>query len=119
MAAGQRLLREQSRHDQTHREPRPGNRHGTDISVRLPPPASSTTVSPTGSTLTSTETRTPALVAAWVRRQVATGATTPITAAVGNLLRLLDGTADALSGNYLTAHDDVATLAKTKGHRSP
>ncbi|WP_222598437.1 SDR family NAD(P)-dependent oxidoreductase [Lentzea tibetensis] len=50
----------------------------------------------------------------WLRMERKAGRFTPLSQALETLLLLLDGTADPLSGSYLTADDDIAALVKEK-----
>ncbi|GLZ35698.1 hypothetical protein Lesp02_78850 [Lentzea sp. NBRC 105346] len=50
----------------------------------------------------------------WLRLQRNAGRFTPLHRALDNLLLLANGTADALTGGYLTADDDIDVLVKEK-----
>lgn len=54
-------------------------------------------------------------VASWLDTQRATGRYTPVAEAIANLLPLIRGEADALTGRYLTYDDDIAGLVAELG----
>ncbi|MCL8011495.1 SDR family oxidoreductase [Streptomyces sp. AS02] len=49
-------------------------------------------------------------IESWLDTQREAGKYTPVAAAIANLLRLIRGEADALTGRYLTHEDDIAGL---------
>ncbi|MFJ2902402.1 SDR family NAD(P)-dependent oxidoreductase [Streptomyces sp. NPDC087212] len=51
----------------------------------------------------------------WLGQQREAGRYTPLDAAIANLLRLIGGEADALTGRYLTHDDDLAGLVAAAG----
>jgi NAD(P)-dependent dehydrogenase (short-subunit alcohol dehydrogenase family) len=54
----------------------------------------------------------PGSPAAWIQQEVAAGRTVPPALPARVLVYLASGRADALSGRYLTAHDDVAAMVR-------
>lgn len=54
-------------------------------------------------------------VDSWLAAQREAGQYTPVTEATANLLRLIRGDADALTGRYLTYQDDIAGLVAASG----
>ncbi|GAB2939858.1 SDR family oxidoreductase [Streptomyces heilongjiangensis] len=55
-------------------------------------------------------------LSSWLDAQREAGRFAPLDAAVGNLLRLVRGDADPLTGRYLTYEDDIEALAAATGH---
>lgn len=54
-------------------------------------------------------------VSSWIESQRRSGRNTPVDEALANLLRLIRGEADALTGRYLTYQDDLAALVAAAG----
>jgi NAD(P)-dependent dehydrogenase (short-subunit alcohol dehydrogenase family) len=52
-----------------------------------------------------------AMVTVWFRRQIAEGRSIDAEASAAQLARLAGGVADALTGRYLTAYDDIEGMA--------